>query len=97
MAARADSKGVPIGRIFARFFDKSKPVDALLDATERQRLAHRRRVAERELRELSRTLKRIGCSTCLQQTPSRGAIRMEQTASALRSEISAIDKRLAAQ
>lgn len=68
---------------------------APLDAAERQRLAHRKRVAEREIRRLDKTLKRIGCSTCIEQAPSRDAIRLERTASALRAELAAIEKRLA--
>jgi hypothetical protein len=83
-------------RLVSRLFGPREQVLAALDASERQRLSHRKRAAERELRQLDKTLKRIGCSTCIQQTPSRGAIRMEQTASSLRTEIATIDKRLAA-
>lgn len=67
-----------------------------LDATERQRLAHRKRAAEREIRQLEKTLRRVGCSTCVQQAPSHEAIRMERSASALRAEVASIEKRLAA-
>lgn len=81
-----------LGRILARLFQAREPELVPIDATERQRLVHRKRVAERELRQLAKTLKRVGCSTCIQQAPSRGAIRMEQTVSALRTEIAAIDK-----
>lgn len=87
---------MPLGKLFTSLFGAREPEPAPLDATERQRLAHRKRAAERELRQLSKTLKRIGCSTCLQQAPSRGAINMEQTATSLRAEIASIDKRLAA-
>lgn len=70
---------------------------APLDPTERQRLAHRKRAAERELRQLEKTLKRVGCSTCVQQAPSREAISMERAATALRAEVAAIERRLAAE
>lgn len=72
-----------------------EPEAAPLDPAERQRLAHRKRVAEREIRRLDKTLKRVGCSTCIAQAPSREAIHLERTASALRAELAAIEKRLA--
>lgn len=80
----------PLAKLFSRAPTPPPP----LHEGERQRLGHRRRAAERELRRLEKTLKRIGCSSCVQVAPSRGAIEMERAASSLRAEIAAIDRRL---
>lgn len=85
----------PLVRWIKGILGTRPPETAPLDATERQRLAHRKRAAEREIRQLEKTLKRVGCSTCIQQAPSREAISMERAASALRAEITSIEKRLA--
>ncbi len=73
-----------------------EPEPPVLDPSARQRLAHWKRAAERELRQLDKALERIGCSTRLQRAPSRGAINVDRTATALRSEITAVDEQLAA-
>ncbi|MFA5861995.1 MAG: hypothetical protein WDA16_09915 [Candidatus Thermoplasmatota archaeon] len=86
----------PVVRWFRSILGAREHEAAPLDATERQRFAHRKRAAEREIRQLEKTLKRVGCSTCVQQSPSREAINMERAASALRAEIASIEKRLAA-
>lgn len=87
----------PILRWLGGIVGAREPEATPLDAAERQRLAHRKRAAEREIRLLSKTLKRVGCSTCVQQAPSREAIGLERAASALRAEVASIEKRLAAE
>lgn len=99
MVDRKGPRAPPLARVvrwLRGIFGASKDDPVPLEPTERQRLAHRKRVAERDLRRLEKTLKRVACSTCVQQAPSREAIRMERMASALRTEVASIEKRLAA-
>lgn len=86
----------PVVRWFRGIVGARELEAAPLDAAERQRLAHRKRAAERELRQLEKTLKRVGCSTCVQQAPSREAIGLERSASALRAEVASLERRLGA-
>lgn len=97
MTKRTAPRAPPLARLVGwlrSFRGAREGATVPLDATQRQRLAHRKRAAERELRQLEKSLARVGCSACVQQAPSREAIGMERSASALRAEVAAIERRL---